>query len=86
MDMYRIFHPKPMNAHSTQHHIKLLKIIHIQRYKINICKSKKTEIIPSIPSYPNALKLKIACKQISSKYTNSFRLNSSTLSDEWVNA
>lgn len=86
MDMYRIFHPKPMNPHSTQHHMELLKIIHIQRCKINLCKSMKLEIIPSIPSYSNALKRKMSCKQISSKYTNSFRLNNSILSDEWVNA
>lgn len=86
VDMYRIFHQNTNECAFYSASYQLLKIIHIQRCKINLCKSKKTKIVPSISSYHNALKLKIAYKQISSKYTNSFRFNNSTLSDKWVNA
>jgi exonuclease III len=58
--VYRIFHPTSAQytffsaAHGT-----FSKIDHILRYKANLSRYKKTEIIPCILSDHNALKLEI---------------------------
>lgn len=45
---------------------------------------KKIEGTPCSLSDHNAIKIKIRSKQISSKYTNLWRLNNSLLNDEWI--
>ena len=58
IDIYRTFHPKTMNftlfssAHGT-----FSRIDHILGHKSNLDKFKKIEIIPSIISYHNAVRL-----------------------------
>ena len=57
IDIYRTFHPKTMNftffsgAHGT-----FSRIDHILGHKSSLGKFKKTEIIPSIFSYHNAVR------------------------------
>jgi endonuclease/exonuclease/phosphatase family metal-dependent hydrolase len=59
-NVYRIFYPTSAQytffsaAHGT-----FSKIDHILRYKANLCRYKKTEIISCILSDHNALKLEI---------------------------
>ena len=58
VDIYRTFHPKTMNftffssAHGT-----FSRIDHILGHKSSLGKFKKIEIIPSIISYHNAVRL-----------------------------
>ena len=60
VDIYRTFHPKTMNftflssAHGT-----FSRIDHILGHKSSLSKFKKTEIIPSIFSDHNAVRLDI---------------------------
>jgi hypothetical protein len=85
VDIYSIFHPTSAQytffsaAHGT-----FSKIDHILGHKASLSKYKKTEIIPSILSDHNALKLEINNKNSSKKHTNNWKLNNTLLNDEWV--
>jgi hypothetical protein len=60
------------------------KTDHILGHKASLRKYKKIEIIPSILSDLNALKLDINNKNSSKKHTNNWKLNNALLIDEWV--
>jgi exonuclease III len=70
-DVYRIFHPTSAQytffsaAHGT-----FSKIDHILGHKASFCKYKKIEIIRSIISDHNALKLELNKNNISKKHAN----------------
>jgi exonuclease III len=74
-DVYRIFHPT-----STQYtflsaaHGTLSKIDHILGHRASLSKYKKIEIIPSIVSDHNALKLELNNKNNSKKHANSWKM------------
>ena len=77
IDIHRIFHPKTMNfnffssAHGTSS-----RIDHILGHKSSLGKLKQTEIIPSIFSDHNTVRLYINYKKkTSTKNTNIWRLN-----------
>ena len=61
IDIYRTFHPKTIehtffsSAHGT-----FSRIDHIVRHKTNLSKFKKIEIVPTIFSDNNGMKLKIS--------------------------
>ena len=84
IDIYRTFHPKTMNftffssAHGT-----FSMIDHILGHKSNLGKFKKIEVIPSIFSDHNAVRLDLSCRRKTIKNSNIWRLNN-TLLRFWV--
>ena len=55
-------------------------------HKTSLNKLKKIEIISSIFSNHNGLKLETNLKEKSQKHSNSWRLNNMLLNNEWVNS
>ena len=84
-DIYRAFHPKEAkytffsNACGT-----LSKIEHMIGHKTSLNKFKKIEIISSIFLDHKGLKLETNLKERTQKHSNSWRLNSMLLNNEWV--
>ena len=84
-DIYRTFYPKATeytffsSAHGT-----FSKIDHILGYKSNLGNFKKTEIISSIFSDHNAIRLEINNKKKTAKNTNTWRLNNLLLNNQWI--
>ena len=80
IDIYRTFHPKTMNftffssAHGT-----FSRIDHILGHKASIGKFKKIEIIPSIFSDHNAVRLDLNYRRKTIKKSNIWRLNNTLL-------
>jgi exonuclease III len=75
VDVYRIFHPtSAQNTFFSAAHTAFSKIDHILGHKVNLSKYEKIEIMPSILSDHNALKLELnnknnskKCKQLEDK-------------------
>ena len=61
------------------------KIDHMLGQKTSLNKFKKTEIISSIFSDLNAMKLEINHKKNTEKHTKTWKLNNMLLNNEWVN-
>ena len=60
IDIYRTFHPKTTEySFFSSVHATFSRIDHILGHKSSLGKFKKTEIVPSIFSYHNALRLDI---------------------------
>ena len=84
-EIYRAFHPKEAkytffsNSHGT-----FSKIDHMIGHKTSLNKFKKIEIITSIFSDHKGLKLETNLKEKTQKHSNSWRLNSMLLNNEWV--
>jgi exonuclease III len=82
LDVYRTFH-----LTSTQYtffsaaHGTFSKIDHILGHKANLSKHKKIEIIPSILSDQNAIKLELNNKSKDKKHVNSWKLNNSVFNE-----
>ena len=82
--MGRTFHPKTTeytffsSAHGT-----FSKVDHILGYKSNLSNFKKIEIISSIFSDHNAIRLEIKKKR-TAKNTNTWRLNNMLLNNQWI--
>ena len=85
IDIYRTFHPKTMNftffssAHGT-----FSRIDHILGHKSNLDKFKNIEIIPSIFSDHNALRLDLNYKRKTIKNSNTWRLNNTLLNNQQI--
>ena len=85
VDIYRTFHPKTAeytffsSAHGT-----LSRIDHILGHKSSLGKLKKIEIISSIFSDHNAMRLEINYKKKTIKNTNTWKLNNMLLNNQWV--
>ena len=81
--IYRTFHPKTTkytffsSAHGT-----FSRIYHILGHKTSLGKFKKTEIVSSIFSDHNALRLHINYRKKSVKNTNIWRLNNTLLNNQ----
>ena len=54
-------------------------------HKTNLKKFKKTEIISSIFSDHNGLKLETNLKEKTQKHSNTWRMNNMLLNNEWLN-
>ena len=67
------------SAHGT-----FSRIDHMLGRKTSLGKFKKTEIISSIFSYQNAMRLDINHKKKSAKITNTWRLNHMLLINRWI--
>ena len=84
-DIFRTFHPNAeestffSSAHGT-----FSRIDHILGHKSNLSKLKKIEIISSIFSNHNAMKLDINYKKKSVRNTNTWRLNNTFLNNQHV--
>ena len=85
IDILRTFHPNAeeytffSSAHGT-----FSMIDHILCHKSNLSKFKKTEIISSIFSDHNAMRLDINCKEKTVRNTNTWRLNKMFLNNQQV--
>ena len=85
IDIYRTFHPKKTeytffpSAHGT-----FSRIDHILDHKSSLGKFKKTEIISSIFSNHNAMRLDINYRKKSVKNTNTWRLNNTLLNNQEI--
>ena len=84
--MYRTFHPKTAEYtfFSSAHGI-FSRIDHMLGNKASLNKFKKIEIISSIFSDHNAMKLEINYKKKAGKVTNIWRLNNMLLNNQWIN-
>ena len=85
IDIYRTFHPKTMNftffssAHGT-----FSRIDHILGHKASLGKFKKIEIIPSIFSDHNAVRLDLNYRRKTIKNCNIWRLNNTLLNNQQI--
>ena len=85
IDIYRTFHLKTMNftffssAHGT-----FSRLDHILGHKSSLGKFKTIEIIPSIFSDHNALRLDLSCRRKTIKNPNIWRLNNMLLNNQQI--
>ena len=85
IDIYRTFHPKTADytffssAHGT-----FSRIDHILGHKSSLSKFKKIEIISSIFSDHNAMRLEMNYKEKNVKKTNTWRLNNTLLNNQEI--
>ena len=85
IDIYRTFHPKTVNftlfsiAHRT-----FSRIDHILGHKSSLSKFKKIEIIPSIFSDHNAVRLDVNYREKTIKNTNIWRINDMFLNNQQI--
>ena len=84
-DIYRAFHPpKVKYTFFSKANGTFSKIDHMIGHKTSLNEFKKIEIIASIfPDY-KGLKLGANLKEKTQKHSNSWRLNSMLLNNEWV--
>ena len=80
IDIYRTFHPKTMNFtfFSSAHWI-FSMIDHIMGHKSSLGKFKKIEIIPSIFSDHNEVRLDVDYRRKTIKNSNIWRLNNALM-------
>ena len=84
-DIYRLFHPTAAEyTFLSSTHETFSRIEHMIGHKINLSKLK-TEIISSIFSHHNIMRLEINCKKKTAKNTNTWRLNNMLLNNQLVN-
>ena len=85
IDIFRTFHPKAeeYTFFSSVHGI-FSRIDHILGHKSNLSKLKKIEIVPSIFSDHNAIRLDIHYKKRTVKNTNTWRLTNTFLNNQHV--
>ena len=85
IDIYRTFHPQTteytffLSAHGT-----FSRIDHILGHKSSTGKFKKMEIVSSIFSDHDAMKLDINFRKKTVKNTNTWRLNNMLLNNQWI--
>ena len=80
IDICRTFHPKTMNfTFFSSAHRTFSRMDHILGHKFSLGKFKKTEIIPSIFSDHNAVRLDLNYRRKNIKHTNIWRLNNTLL-------
>ena len=85
IDMYRTFHPKTANytffssAHGT-----FSRIDHILGHRSSLGKFKKIEIISSVFSDHNSMRLEINYREKNAKNTDTWRLNNTLLNNQEI--
>ena len=85
IDVYRTFHPKTMNFTSfSSAHGTFSRIDHILGHKSSLGKFKKFEIISSIFSDHNAVRLDVNYRRKTIKKTNIWRLNNTLLNNQQI--
>ena len=85
IDIFRTFHPnsEEYNFFSRAHGT-FFRIEHVLGHKSNLSKFKKIEIISSIFSDHNAMRLDISYKKKTIRNTNTWRLNNMFLNNQQV--
>ena len=85
IDIHRESHPKATEyTFFSSTHGTFSKMDHILGYKSNLSNFKKIEIISSIFSNHNAIRLEINNKKKTAKNTNTWRLNNMLLNNQWI--
>ena len=85
IDTYRTFYPKTTeHAFFSSAHGTFSRIDHILGHKSSLGKFKKTEIVSSIFSDNNAMRLDINYRKKSVKNTNTWRLNNTLLKKQEI--
>ena len=85
IDIYRTFHPKTMNfTFLSSAHRTFSRIDHILGHKSSLGKFKKIEIIPSIFSDHNAVRLEVNYRRKTIKNSNIWRLNNTLLNNQQI--
>ena len=85
VDIFREFHPKAVEYRfSSSVHGMFSRIDYMLGHKTSLIKFKKTEMISSIFSGHNAMKLEINHKNKTGKYTKTWKPNNMLLNNEWV--
>ena len=84
IDIFRTFHPNAEEYTFSSEHGTFSRIDHILGYKSNLSKFKKIEIVSSIFSDHNAMRLDISYKKKSVRNTNTWRLNSTFPNNQQV--
>ena len=85
LDIYRTFHPKTMNfTFFSSVHRTFSRIYHILGHKSSFGKLKKIEIIPSIFSDYNAVRLIVNYRRKTIKNSNIWRLNNTLLNNQQI--
>ena len=85
IDIYRTFHPKTADyTFFSSAHATFSRIDHIFGHKSSLGKFKKIEIISSIFSDNNAMRLEINYRKKTVKNTNTWRLNNILLNNREI--
>ena len=85
IDIYRIFHPKTADyTFFSSVHGTFSRINHILGHKPSLSKFKKIEIISSIFSDHNAMRLEMNYRGKNVKNTNTWRLNNTLLNNQEI--
>ena len=85
-DIFKAFHPKAADyTYFPSTHGMFCRIDHMLGYKSRLNKFKKIEILLSIFSDHNAMKLEINHRKDIEKHTETWKLNNILLNNEWVN-
>ena len=84
-DIYRTFHPETTEyTFVSSTHGTFSRIDHILGHKSSLGKFKKTEIVSSIFSNHNAMRLDINYRKKSVRNTNTWKLNNTLLNNEEI--
>ena len=84
IDIYRIFHLKAEYTFFSNAHGTFSTTDRILGHKSNLSKFKKIEIISSIFSDHNAMRLEINYRKKTVTNTNTWRLNNILLNNQWI--
>ena len=84
IDIFRTFHSNEEFTFFSSAHGTFSRIDHILGHKSNLNKFKKIEIVSNIFSDYNAMRLDINYKKKTVKNTNTWRLNNTFLSNQYV--
>ena len=85
IEIYRTFHPKTMNfTFFSSAHRTFSRIDHILGHKSSLGKFKKIEIISSIASDQNEVRLDVNYRKKTIKNTNIWRLNNTLLNNQQI--
>ena len=84
-DIYRTFHPKTTEyTFFSSAHRTFSRIDHILGHRPSLDKFKKIDIVSSIFSHHNAMRLDINYRKNSVKYTETCRLNNTLLNNQEI--
>ena len=84
IDIFRTFHPNAEYTFFSSAHGSFFRVDHILGHKSNLSKFKKIEIVSSIFSNHNTMRLDINYKRKTVRNTNTWRLNNTFLNDQQV--
>ena len=84
IDIFRTFHPNAEEYTFSSAHGMFSRIYHLLGHKSNLSKFKKIEIISSIFSNHNTMRLDLNYKKKAVRNTNTWRLNNTLLNNQQV--